>query len=67
MKKKITRMSLWRAFRTFIQVAIPAFVAGGYEIAWGDVDIPHTLLSLGIVSVFAGLNALVMNREKIEE
>lgn len=63
---KITKKTIKRALRTFIQAFIGSAVATGGSMIWTDIDILKGLLAVLITSVFAGLSAIGMNLEKKE-
>lgn len=64
---KITRETLRRGIRTFFQAFFGAFITAGTGIMWQEVDIKNAILGIIITSVFAGLSAICMNLENVEE
>ena len=61
---KITKTTIKRAVRTFIQAFCGALLSAGAGIEWYGVDIEKALLGVVITSIFAGLSACLMNLEK---
>lgn len=61
---KITKKTIIRATRTFIQSFIGSFIATGGLVAWTDVEIKQALIGTLMTSVFSGLSAVLMNLEK---
>lgn len=63
---KITKNTIKRAIRTFIQAFFGSFIATGSGVLWYDVDIKEAVFATFITSFFAGLSAVYMNLEKEE-
>lgn len=64
MNKKITKNTIIRSLRTFLQAFVGAFLTAGASIMWTDVDIKNALVGALLTSLFAGLSAIGMNLEK---
>lgn len=60
---KITKNTIKRAVRTFIQAFCGALITAGAGIEWANVDIKQAGIGILITSLFAGLSALAMNME----
>lgn len=65
--KKITSNTLKRGIRTFFQAFFGAFITAGTGVMWNEVDIKNAILGILITSIFAGLSAIAMNLESVEE
>lgn len=61
---KITKNTIKRAIRTFIQAFCGALLTAGAAIDWYNVDLKGAGLGVLITSLFAGLSALAMNMEE---
>lgn len=65
--KKITKTTMKRATRTFLQAFIGALISTGSAVTWFDVDIKEAVIGIFITSIFAGLSALGMNLERDDQ
>ena len=63
---KITKKTIIRSLRTFVQAFCGSLITAGAGIEWYNVDIKQAGIGILITSLFAGLSALGMNLEKAE-
>lgn len=61
--KKITRKTIIKSIRTFIQAFVGSFISAGAIVGWTDTDIKNSLLGCLLTAIFAGLTATCMNLE----
>lgn len=61
---KITKNTIKRAVRTFLQAFFGSFITSGTGVIWYDINIKEAVLATLMTSIFAGLSAVYMNLEK---
>ena len=60
---RITKITVIRSVRTFLQAFLGALITAGAGVNWLDIEIKQAIVGILITSFFAGLSAMVMNLE----
>ena len=61
---KITRNTMIRTIRTFVQAFVGSFITTGAGVLWFEVDLKEAIIATLMTSIFAGLSAVYMNLER---
>lgn len=64
--KRISKNTVIRTAKTFIQAFLGAFISAGMLVGWTDTDIKNSLSGCLLTGLFAGLSAIAMNLENKE-